>query len=91
MGATLGGAIAYFLVFFGASYFLGAVIGDSASAIALLLALIFWLAVYRAMFRTSWIRAVGIVLLSWVFLLILDYVALNIFGVSFPNFIPFGV
>jgi hypothetical protein len=89
MGATLGGAIGYFVVYIAVSYFLGTVIGSSASALALILALVVWLAVYRAAFRTSWIRAVGIVILSWVFLLILDYIAVNALGVSFPNFIPF--
>jgi len=89
MGATLGGAIAYFVVYLVVAYFLGTVIGSSASALALILALIVWLAVFRAAFRTTWIRAVGIVILSWVFLLILDYIAVYALGVSFPNFIPF--
>ena len=89
MGATLGGAVAYFVVYFAVSFFLGAVIGDSASAFALLLALLVWLAVYRAAFRTSWLRAFGIVILSWVILLILDYLAVSAFGVTFPNFLPF--
>ena len=89
MGATLGGAVAYFVVYFVVSFFLGSVMGGSAGAFALVLALVVWLAVYRAAFRTSWVRAFGIVILSWVFLLILDYVAVWALGVSFPNFFPF--
>jgi Ca2+/Na+ antiporter len=89
MGATLGGAIGYFVVSFGVSYFLGTVIGNSAGALAFLLALIAWLAIYRAAFRTSWIRAIGIVVLAWFILVVIDYVMLHAFNVTFPNFIPF--
>jgi len=89
MGATLGGGLAYFLVFFLISFFLGAIIGDTASAFAIVLALLVWLAVYRAAFSTTWIRAVGIVILSWIFLLVLDYIMIHAFGVSFPDFFPF--
>ncbi len=90
MGATLGGALGYFIVLYGVSYFLGAVIGNSAGVLGLILALFVWLAVYRAAFRTSWIRAVGIVALSWLILVVLDYFLVQGFGVTFPNFLPFG-
>ena len=90
MGATLGGAIIYFIVLYLVSYFLGAVIGDSAGQFALIIALFAWLALYRAAFRTSWPRAVGIVLLSGVLLVVLDYVAVTFLGVTFPDFLPFA-
>ncbi len=89
MGATLGGAVAYFLVLYGVTYFLGAVIGDSAGALALILALFVWLAVYRAFFRTSWPKAIGIVLLSLALFLAIDFVAGAVFGISFPDLFPF--
>ena len=89
MGATLGGVIAYYIVFFVVAYFLGAVIGSSAAAIALILGLIVWLAVFKSAFHTSWIGAIGIVVLAWIILLILDFILHAIFGVSFPNFFPF--
>ncbi len=89
MGATLGGAIGYFVVLYTVSYFLGAVIGSSADALALILALFVWLAIFRASFRTSWLRAIAIVLLSWVFLLVIDVVVRSVLGVSFPSFFPF--
>ena len=89
MGATLGGAIAYFVIYFIVSYFLGAVIGLSADVFAIILGGLVWLAVYRAAFRTSWPRAVGIVVLSWVILVVLDAIVVHVFGVSFPNFFPF--
>lgn len=89
MGATLGGVIAYYIVFFIVAYFLGAVIGSSAAAIGLILGLIVWLAVFKSAFHTSWIGAIGIVVLAWIILLILDFILHAAFGVSFPNFFPF--
>jgi hypothetical protein len=88
MGATRGGAIAYLIVFFGVFFFLGAVIGDSASIFALVLALIVWLAVYRSAFRTSWVKAIGIVLLSWVFLVVISFLLVLALGIAFPDFFP---
>jgi hypothetical protein len=89
MGATLGGVIAYYIVYFAVAFFLGAVIGAPAAALALILGLIAWLAVFRAAFHTSWFGAVGIVVLGWLILLVLDFVLVSAFGVSFPNFFPF--
>ena len=90
MGATLGGGIGYFAVFFGVNYFLGAVIGDSAGAFAIILAVLVWLAIYRVAFRTSWLKAVGIVVLAWLILYIIDFAIVQAFGVTFPNFMPFA-
>ncbi len=89
MGATLGGVLVYYVVFFVVSFFLGAVIGSPADVIALLLGLLAWLAVFRGAFRTTWLGAVGIVVLAWVILLVIDLLLLAAFGVSFPDLFPF--
>jgi hypothetical protein len=89
MGATLGGFVAYYVVFFLVAFFLGAVIGSSAGVIALLLGFLVWLAVFRAAFNTSWLGAIGIVVVAWLILLILDFFLVAIFGVKFPDFFPF--
>lgn len=89
MGATLGGVIAYYIVFFLVAFFLGSVIGTSAWAIALLLGLVAWLAVFRAAFHTSWPGAIGIVVLAWLILLVLDFLLVAAVGVRFPDFFPF--
>jgi hypothetical protein len=89
MVATLGGVVVYYLVFFIVAFFLGAVIGSPAGVVALLLGFIAWLAVFRAAFHTSWLGAVGIVLIAWLILLLLDFLLVVVFGVSFPNFFPF--
>jgi hypothetical protein len=88
MGATLGGVIAYYIVFFIVDIFLGIVIGASAGAIALLLGFLAWLAVFRAAFHTSWLRAIGIVVLAWIILMIFDLILVAAFGVRFPDFFP---
>ena len=90
MRATLLGVIAYYIVFFVVALPLGAVFGPSASAIGLVLGFLAWLAVFKGSFRTSWLGAVGIVVLAWVILLIIDFVLVAIFGnVKFPDFFPF--
>ena len=89
LGATLGGVVAYYVVYLAAALALGAVIGTSAGAFALPLGLLAWLAVFRGAFRTTWSRAVGIAVLAWVILVILDAVMVAFFGVTFPAFYPF--
>jgi hypothetical protein len=89
MGATLGGGLAYFLVYFAVAIFLGAVIGPAASAFALVLGALVWLAIYRSSFRTNWLGAVGIVVVAWIILLVFDAILVAAFGVSFPDFFPF--
>ncbi|MDG6989141.1 MAG: hypothetical protein JRN21_07420 [Nitrososphaerota archaeon] len=89
MGATLGGVVVYYVVYFAVTLALGAVIGAPAGAIALLLGLLAWLAVFRGAFRTTWPKSVGIAVLAWVILLILDAIMVTLFGVTFPAFYPF--
>ena len=90
LGATLGGVIAYYVVFFVVALPLGAVVGPSADVIALVLGLLAWLAVFRGSFHTSWLGAVGIVVLAWVILLVIDFILVAVFGhVKFPDFFPF--
>lgn len=89
MGATLGGGLAYLIVDFGVVLFLTPILGSSAAVFGLILALLVWLAVYRASFDTGWLQAIGIVFVAWVILLILDLVLVRSFGIAFPDFFPF--
>jgi hypothetical protein len=89
MGATLGGVIVYYVVFLVVAVALGAVIGPPAGVLALFLGLLAWLAVFRGVFHTSWLGAVGIVVLAWLILLVIDFVLLSLFSVRFPDFFPF--
>jgi len=89
MAATLWGVVVYYLVFIVVAFFLGAVIGPSAEVLALLLGFVAWLAVFRGAFHTSWLGAIGIVVIAWLILLVLDFVLIAAFNVKFPNFFPF--
>ena len=89
MGATLGGVVVYYVVYLAVAFFLGAVMGPSADVLALIFGLIAWLAVFRAAFNTSWLGAIGIVVIAWLILLVLDFVLIAAFNVKFPNFFPF--
>ncbi|QQG49463.1 MAG: hypothetical protein HY247_03960 [archaeon] len=89
MGATLGGGLAYFIVYWVVAFFLGPVLPSSALALASIIGIIVWLAVYRSAFDTGWLGAIGIVVLAWIILLVLDFVLVRSFHVSFPDFFPF--
>ncbi|MDA4116376.1 MAG: hypothetical protein OK442_07470 [Thaumarchaeota archaeon] len=89
MGATLGGALVYVTVLYVGAILLAALLGPSAVAIALVLAIVAWLAVFRASFNTGWMAAIGIVAVAWVVLVVIDLVMTSVFGVSFPKFYPF--
>jgi hypothetical protein len=64
MLATLFGPILYAVTLFIVGYFLGALIGSTAYIIALILALIGWIWVYKASFRTGWLGAIAIAILA---------------------------
>ena len=89
MGATLGGVVIYWVVFLVVAYALGSVLGPPAGVFALILGVLAWLAVFRGSFRTTWLGAVGIVVLAWLILIVLDVILVAIFGVKFPDFFPF--
>jgi hypothetical protein len=89
MGATLGGALIYVIVLWAGSFLLAPILGASAVAISFFLALLAWLAVYRASFNTGWLGALGIVAVGWLVLLVMDLILTSVFGVSFPKFYPF--
>ena len=89
MGATLGGALVYLIILYAASFLFGPALGGLGILAAFGLAILAWLAVYRASFDTSWIGAVGIVLVGWLVLVVLDAALVSLFGVSLPRFEPF--
>jgi hypothetical protein len=89
MGATLGGTIVYFLTFYIIAISLNTFLGIAATILGFDLAIIVWIIVYRRIFSSSWLGALGMVIASWLLLYLLDLSLIQIFGVSFPNFIPF--
>ena len=86
MGATLGGAIVYVIVLVTADYFLKAVIGHFAIAVAFILAFVAWLGVYRASFDTSWLGAIGIAILAAFVTIVINLILALLLGVAIPSF-----
>lgn len=86
MLATLGGAIVYIVVLYGVSFFLSAVIGSDAFIVALILAIIAWLAVYKGAFEVGWFGAIGIAILAAIVLFIMNVILVALFGVALPSF-----
>ncbi len=89
MGATLGGAVFYVIVLWAGTFLLEPLLGSSALVISFVLAILAWLAVYRASFNTSWLGALGIVFVGWLVLFVVDAILMSSFGVSIPKFYPF--
>ena len=78
--ATLAGPIIYFVVVFLVGFFLGA----SALIFGYILALIAWIWVFKASFRTGWLRAILIAILAWVIFIVLSIIIGALFGLAYP-------
>jgi len=86
MVATLGGAIVYVIVLYGASVLLTALVGGAGVIIALILAIVAWLAVYKSSFEVGWLGALAIAILAAIVLIIINVILVAILGVSLPSF-----
>jgi hypothetical protein len=85
MLATLLGPIVYAIVLVGVSFFLGAIIGSAAYILALILALIAWIGVYKSTFRTGWLRAIAIGILAIIIFIIISIIIAALLGVTIPG------
>ncbi|MFY3741388.1 MAG: hypothetical protein HMLIMOIP_001843 [Candidatus Nitrosomirales archaeon] len=84
MGATALGPIVYAIVLFATIFVLGALVGDFATLPAVLLAILAWLGVYRSIFDTTWLKALGIALLAIVVFIVASF----LIGLAAVAFIP---
>jgi hypothetical protein len=85
MVATLFGPIVYAVTLIIVGYFLGTLIGSTAYIIALLLALIAWIWVYKASFRTGWLGGIGIAILAWIIFVVISIIFGALFNVAVPG------
>ena len=89
MVATLAGPIVYFVVLIAVDYFLGTVIGSEAFIIALILAFMAWIWVYKSSFGTSWLGGLGIAILAVIIFAVMSVILGALFGVVVPaSFFP---
>ena len=85
MIATLFGPIVYAVTLIIVDYFLGALIGSTAYIIALILALIAWIWVYKASFKTGWLGGIGIAILAWIIFVVISIIFGALFGIVVPG------
>ena len=84
MVATLFGPIVYAVTLIVVDYFLGALIGSGAFIIALLLAFIAWIWVYKSSFGTGWLGGIGIAILAIVVFAVMSVILGALFGLVVP-------
>ena len=90
MLATLLGPIVYFVVLLITGVALGAFIGGSAFVIAIAIAFIALLSVYKSIFRTGWLGAFAIAVVSIIIFTILVlfmgfFISTTFPGIAFPD------
>jgi hypothetical protein len=84
MIATLFGPIVYAVTLIIVDYFLGALIGSTAYIIALILAFIAWIWVYKASFKTGWLGGIAIAILAVIIFAVISIIFGAIFGLVVP-------
>ena len=84
MISTLLGPIVYAVTLIVVDFFLGAVIGSAAYIIALILAFVAWIWVYKASFKTGWLGGIAIAILAVIFFVVISIVLGAIFGLVVP-------
>ncbi len=89
MVATLFGPIVYVVVLIAVDFFLGTLIGSGAYIIALLLAFIGWIWVYKSSFGTGWLGGIGIAILAVIVFAVMSLILGSLFGLVVPaSFFP---
>jgi len=89
MVATLVGPIVYLVILVAVDFFLGALIGSGAFIIALILAFIAWIWVYKSSFGTGWLGGLGIAILSVIIFAVISVILGALFGLVVPaSFFP---
>jgi hypothetical protein len=84
MLATLLGPIVYVIILVASDFVLG-LLGTTGYVLGIALAFIAWIGVYKAMFKTGWLRAFAVAILA----LIVFVVMLLIIGFFLGTFLPF--
>lgn len=85
MVATLFGPIVYAITLFAVNFLLGSLIGSAAYILALILAFIGWVWVFKASFHTGWLRALAIAILAILVFAVLSTIFGALLGVMVPT------
>ena len=84
MLATLLGPIVYAVTLILVDFFLGSLIGSAAYIIALILAFVAWIWVYKASFKTGWLGGIAIAILAVIIFAVISMVLGALFGLIVP-------
>ena len=84
MLATLFGPIVYAVTLVVVDFLLGGVIGSAGYIIALILAFIGWIWVYKASFKTGWLGGIAIAILAVIIFAVISIVFGALFGLVVP-------
>jgi hypothetical protein len=84
MLATLFGPIVYAITLLVVDFFLGSLIGSAAYIIALILAFVAWIWVYKASFKTGWLGGIAIAILAVILFAVISLVLGALFGLIVP-------
>ena len=84
MIATLFGPIVYAITLVVVDFLLGGVIGSTGYIIALILAFIGWIWVYKASFKTGWLGGIAIAVLAVIIFVVISILLGAIFGLVVP-------
>jgi hypothetical protein len=84
MAATVLGPIVYALVLIVSSFFLSALIGEFSGTLALILAFLAWLYIYKSIFKTGWLGALGIAILAVLVFIIISIIISILFAFPIP-------
>jgi hypothetical protein len=88
MLASLIAPLLYFAIVIGSLLLIDR-IGIASILLALIVAPIAWLWVYKHMFNTGWLRALGITVLSFILFIVLAWIVSVILGIALPDvYIP---
>ena len=84
MLATLFGPVVYAVTLVVVDFLLGGVIGSAGYIIALILAFIGWIWVYKASFKTGWLGGIAIAILAVIIFAVISIVFGALFGLIVP-------
>jgi hypothetical protein len=85
MGATILGPLAYLAVVIASTAVLGSIVGGIATLPAIILALVVWLWVYKASFKTGWLAAIGIAVLAIIVFIAASFIVVLAMGIFMPD------
>jgi hypothetical protein len=84
MLATLFGPIVYAVTLFIVDFLLGGLLGSIGYIIALILAFVGWIWVYKASFKTGWLGGIGIAILAVIIFAVISIILGALFGLVVP-------